>query len=191
VPEARVVLDAPMGGRMTDLYRRFPETLRPELARRGSPPATTRSSRPGSTVVRTGAASRALNGRPRRDHRRGRGMMTGGRILHHLRTTSGTRATAWSSWASRPRGPSAGASSTARGRVRVLGETVAVAAEVHTINGFSAHADAPALDAWWTASEAEVVVPVHGEAGARRAGAAGGGGGRRPRAARLGVDLHL
>jgi metallo-beta-lactamase family protein len=191
LPASRVVLDAPMGGRMTELYRRFPETLRRDLAERlasGDDPFEPAQLR----VARTGVESRALN------HARGAiivagaGMMTGGRILHHLKHHLWDERSSLVVVGFQAEGTLGRRLVDGARRVRVLGETVAVAAEVVTINGFSAHADAPTLDAWWAASGAEVVVPVHGEAAprvelARRVAAAR----RRPRTARLGIDLIL
>ncbi len=53
-------------------------------------------------------------------------------------------------------------------RVRIFGEDIAVRASVHTLNGFSAHADRPALLAWaagFSKPPAQVLV-THGEAAA-------------------------
>jgi metallo-beta-lactamase family protein len=191
VPSARVVLDAPMAGRMTALYRQFPETLLPALRARlaaGEDPfAPARLD-----VVPSAAAARALHRARGVVIIAGAGMMTGGRILHHLRHHLGDARNSLVVVGYQAEGTLGRRIVDGARRVRVLGEALAVAAEVHTINGFSAHADAPALDAWWAASAADVVVPVHGEAPARaslaqRVAAAG----RRPRAARLGVDLTL
>jgi metallo-beta-lactamase family protein len=191
IPTAPVVLDAPMGGRMTELYRRFPETLRPELAERlaaGDDPFEPRH----LTVARSADDSRALNGARGTVIVAGAGMMTGGRILHHLKHHLWDARCSLVVVGFQAEGTLGRRLVDGARRVRILGEPVAVAAEVHTINGFSAHADGPALDAWWAASGAEVVVPVHGESApraalARRVAAAG----RTPRAARLGVDLPL
>jgi metallo-beta-lactamase family protein len=143
-------------------------------------------------VVPSAAAARALHRARGVIIIAGAGMMTGGRILHHLRHHLGDARNSLVVVGFQAEGTLGRRIVDGARRVRVLGEPIAVAAEVHTINGFSAHADAPALDAWWTASAADVVVPVHGEAPARaslaqRVAAAG----RRPRAARLGVDLTL
>jgi metallo-beta-lactamase family protein len=191
VPPAPVVLDAPMGARMTDLYRTFPETLRPELAARlaeGEDPFAPA----GLTTAVRPEDSRRL------DHAHGvvivagAGMMTGGRILHHLARHLGDRASSLVVVGYQAEGTLGRELVEGAERVRVFGKTVRVDAEVHTINGFSAHADAAALDAWLDAADPETVVPVHGEALARAAlGARSTARGRRVVEATLGVDVPL
>ena len=111
----------------------------------------------------------------------GAGMMTGGRILHHLAHHLGDEASSLVVVGYQAEGTLGRTIVEGADRVRIFGKTVPVAAAVHTINGFSAHADADALDAWLDAADPETVVPVHGEASrARRARRAR----HRPRAAR-------
>lgn len=191
LPAARVVLDAPMGERMTDLYRRFPDTLRPEVAARladGDDPF-----RPdGLEVALTPEASRALNQARGVVIIAGAGMMTGGRILHHLKHQAWRERNAIVVVGFQAEGTLGRRIVDGARRVRVWGETVAIAAEVHTVNGFSAHADAAGLDAWWRASGARVLVPVHGEPPARASLAARARAtGVDAREARLGEDLAL
>lgn len=191
IPPARVALDAPMAVRMTELYRAFPETLRPELAARlaaGEDPFA-----PAGLEVVT----RAEDSRRLADARgvvivAGAGMMTGGRILHHLKHHLGRDANALVVVGYQAEGTLGRAIVDGAARVRVLGTTVAVAARVHTINGFSAHADQEGLDAWLAAADPEVVVPVHGEAAARAALAdRAAARGVRVAEAPLGVDVAL
>ncbi|MBW6455026.1 MAG: MBL fold metallo-hydrolase [Trueperaceae bacterium] len=191
IPAARVVLDAPMGERMTALYRRYPQTLRSAIAHRlarGDDPF-----RPARLeVARGGSAAREL-----RDARgvvivAGAGMLTGGRMLQHLVFHLGDPRNALVFVGYQVEGTLGREIVDGARQVRVLGEPVAIAAEVASVHGFSAHADADALDGWWRASGARVVVPVHGETGAREALAgrvlAAGGAVRH---ARLGEPLTL
>ncbi len=191
IPPSRVVLDAPMGERMTELYRRFPHTLRSAIADRlahGDDPFHPA----GLEVARGGGAARDL-----RDARgvvivAGAGMLTGGRMLQHLAFHLGESRNALVFVGYQAEGTLGREIVDGAERVRVFGNEVEVAAEIATVDGFSAHADAPVLDAWWRASRARVVVPVHGEAAAREALAArvvaAGGVARR---ATLGVPLPL
>ena len=168
VPVARVVLDAPMGARMTELYRRHPSTLRQALAVRlvaGDDPFTTE----GFEAARSAAESRALNDARGVIILSGAGMMSGGRILHHLKHHLWDERNALVVVGYQAEGTLGRRIVDGATHVRVMGHTVAVAAEVHTINGFSSHADAPALDAFRSASGARVVVPVHGERASRAA----------------------
>ena len=96
-------------------------------------------------------------------------MCAGGRIRHHLRHNL---------W--RPQASVIFVGYAAQGTlarkiidgakpVEIFGETIAVRAEVHTINGFSAHADQAELLAWHAQTHAERTILVHGEADAMRA----------------------
>ncbi len=191
VPPAPVVLDAPMGARMTDLYRAYPETLRPELAARlasGADPFAP----PGLATVVRPEESRRLNDARGVVIVAGAGMMTGGRILNHLAHHLGDAASSLVVVGYQAEGTLGRAIVEGAQRVRIFGKTVEVAAAVHTINGFSAHADEVALDAWLDAADPETVVPVHGEAIARAALAARSTArGRRVVEAPLGVDVPL
>lgn len=191
VPRSRVVLDSPMGARMTELYRRHPITLRPELAARlaaGQDPFAP----PGFEVTEDADASRRLNDARGVVIVAGAGMMTGGRILHHLRHHLWEPANSLVVVGFQAEGTLGRAIVDGARRVRVHGETVAVAAEVHTINGFSAHADRDAIDAWIEAADPATVVPVHGETGARTAVAERARGrGRRALDVACGADLEL
>jgi metallo-beta-lactamase family protein len=191
IPRARVVLDAPMGERMTELYRRFPQTLRPSVAgrlARGEDPF-----RPERLeIARGGGMARALHGARGVVIVAGAGMLTGGRILQHLRAHLRHPRNALVFVGYQAEGTLGREISDGARRVRLMGQTVPVATEVLSVPGFSAHADAPALDAWWQASGARVVVPVHGEATAREALAARvGAAGRRALQARQGERLAL
>ncbi len=50
--------------------------------------------------------------------------------------------------------------------VNIFGDDIAVRAQIHTINGFSAHADRDHLLAWQRAINPELTVLVHGESAA-------------------------
>lgn len=171
IPRSRVVLDAPMGERMTELYRRFPQTLRPSVAERlarGEDPF-----RPEHLeIARGGGMARALHAARGVVIVAGAGMLTGGRILQHLRVHLRHPRNALVFVGYQAEGTLGREIADGASRVRLFGQTVPVGAEVRSVPGFSAHADAPALDAWWRASGARVVVPVHGEADARHALAA-------------------
>jgi len=94
----------------------------------------------------------------------GSGMCEGGRIQHHLkhnlwRPESSVVFVGFQAEGTLGREIINGAK-----KVSVLGETIAVRAQIHTINGFSAHADRKELLAWLGAFEnrPEIFV-VHGE----------------------------
>jgi len=191
IARCRVVLDAPMGERMTELYRRFPQTLRASVAERlarGEDPF-----RPEHLeIARGGGMARALHAARGVVIIAGAGMLTGGRILQHLRVHLPHPRNTLVFVGYQAEGTLGREIADGARRVRLSGQTVPVAAEVLAVPGFSAHADAPALDAWWQASGARVVVPVHGEAHARHVLAARvAAAGRRALQARRGEPLAL
>ncbi|MFM2106657.1 MAG: hypothetical protein RL338_1689 [Chloroflexota bacterium] len=148
IPALPLYLDSPMASRATGIYRRHPEyfdepTLR--LLREGASPLDY----PHQTVTNDVEASDAI-ARARRPHMiiASNGMLTGGRILGHLRRlvddpdavllfvgfqgsgTLGARLQAGERW------------------VRIGRERREVRCRVRTISGFSAHADEPELLDW-------------------------------------------
>jgi metallo-beta-lactamase family protein len=159
----QVFLDSPMAISATAIFKRYPgyyRTRTSDLFREGQDPF----SLPGLHFTRESSESMAIN--------RivagaviiaGSGMCTGGRIRHHLKNNlarehcsvvfvgyAGERTLA--------RRIIDGARS-----VHIFGEEIAVRARVHTINGFSAHADQAELLGWHAQSRATRTFLVHGE----------------------------
>lgn len=163
VPDLPVFLDSPMAVRMTEVYRHHPEAYRTEVRRvveAGDDPFSPPRFRATADVD----ASRALN-----DLSEpaivvaGSGMMTGGRILHHLKHHLWKPSTQVVVVGYQARGTLGRALVGGAKRVRIHGETIAVRAAVHTIGGLSAHADRDDLDAWLAGSPEAAVHLVHGE----------------------------
>jgi metallo-beta-lactamase family protein len=166
----QVFLDSPMAISATEIFQRHPECYGPELA------ALFRSHQdpfhvPGLHMTRDGSESMALN--------RivggaiilaGSGMCTGGRVRHHLRHNlwrpeAGVVFVGFAAAGTLARRIIDGAS-----HVSIFGEDIPVRAAVHTINGFSGHADQAALLAWRNRIAAvETTILVHGEATAMQA----------------------
>ncbi len=158
-----VFLDSPMAISATEIMRRhvecFDEEARRALAS-GDPFAP-----PGLRFVRETADSIALN--------RitggaiilaGSGMCSGGRVRHHLRQNL------WRTQASVIFVGYAAAGTLARRiidgehAVEIFGEPVQVKARIHTINGFSAHADQAELLTWHASTgKARMTFLVHGD----------------------------
>jgi len=158
-----VFLDSPMAISATEIMRRHPECFDEEARHAlasGDPFAL-----PGLRFSREAADSMALN--------RitggaviiaGSGMCAGGRIRHHLRHNL------WRAQSSVIFVGYAAEGTLAReiidgGRaVEIFGEAVQVNARIHTINGFSAHADQAGLLAWHEATgEPTMTFLVHGD----------------------------
>ena len=163
LPEIPIYFDSPMGVRATEFYQRHSYTLSDEVQKiinAGLDPFKPR----GLQYVTSPEASQKINDIPFCIVIAGSGMCTGGRIIHHLKHG------AWS-----PKNHIIFVGYQAYGtlgrrivdgetNLRIAGEDVAVKAKVHTIGGFSAHADRDDLMLWaknYTTSPLFFV--VHGE----------------------------
>ena len=158
-----IFLDSPMATKMTDLYRICANEFRPSIAatlERGEDPFTPDT----LTFTVTTEASKALN---RRSGEAiiiaGSGMMTGGRILHHLKHNLWRSEAALVIVGYQAHGTLGRLLIDGSERVRIFGEEIVVRAKIHSIGGFSAHADRDDLLAWLEPSEDAKVVLVHGE----------------------------
>ncbi len=92
----------------------------------------------------------------------GNGMLSGGRILHHLRHGLPSSKNAVIITGYQPRGGLGELLISGAEAVRIFGETVQVRARTHTLGGFSGHAGRDELLDWLD-SEQRIVL-VHGEA---------------------------
>ena len=107
----------------------------------------------------------------------GSGMCTGGRVLHHLRHNLGRPACAIIFVGFAAKGTLARRIIDGAAEVAIGDDRIRVRARIHTINGFSAHADQAGLLAWHARTNAARTFLVHGEETAIRAFAAKLGGG--------------
>lgn len=95
----------------------------------------------------------------------GSGMCTGGRIKHHLKHNVWRRECHVIITGFQAHGTLGRALVDGAARIRLWGETVRVAAKIHTIGGLSAHADQAGLMRWYSGfGNRPPVVLVHGEA---------------------------
>lgn len=159
----QVFLDSPMAISATEIYERYPECYKPEaraLFAHGRDPF----SLPGLHFTRETADSVALN--------RisggaviiaGSGMCSGGRVRHHLRYNLARQDCAVIFVGYAARGTLARRIIDGAQTVNLFGEDIPVRARVHTINGFSAHADQAELLAWQRHTAASRTFLVHGE----------------------------
>ena len=159
---ASVFLDSPMAISATEIFRRHPECFDAafsEELQHGDPFAM-----PNLHFSRETAESMAIN------HIEsgaiilaGSGMCNGGRVRHHLkhnlwREKSSIVFVGFAAAGTLARRIVDGASS-----VRIFNEDIHVRAQIWTINGFSAHADQPALLHWLGDAPRRKVLLVHGE----------------------------
>ena len=144
----QVFLDSPMAISATQIFRRHPECFDEEafqVFRSGQDPFAL----PGLHFTRETAESMAINSfRGGAVIIAGSGMCTGGRIRHHLKHNL------WREEASvvfvgyAAQGTPARRIIDGEKTVRILGDEISVRARIHTIGGFSAHADQKELLAW-------------------------------------------
>jgi metallo-beta-lactamase family protein len=172
-PGLPVYVDSPMAVAAIEVYRAHPECYDAEAAALIAGGGDLFGFE-GLHLVRTTAESMALNAiAGGAVIIAGSGMATGGRVRHHLvhnlpRASASVVFVGYAAQGTPARRIIDGAPS-----IMLFGEEVPVRAAVHTINGFSAHADQAELLRWHAkASGAERTVLVHGEPQAMKAFAA-------------------
>jgi metallo-beta-lactamase family protein len=148
IPRLPLYLDSPMASKATEIYRRHPEYFDEEmrllLTRQDSP-----LDYPGAIVTNDVAASRAIKDAPRPYMIvASNGMLTGGRVLSHLRDLidDPTATLLFVGY----QGEGTLGSHLQRGvkRVTIDGELRDVRCRIRSLDGFSAHADEPQLLDW-------------------------------------------
>ena len=163
IPELPVFLDSPMATRMTAAYREHLDRFRPEvrdLADDGIDPFAP----PRFETTVSSDESRALNDLDEPAIvLAGSGMMTGGRIVHHLKHHIWKPETHLIVVGYQASGTLGRALVDGAQRVRLVGDEIAVRGKIHTIGGLSAHADRDDLTAWLADSGDAAVHLVHGE----------------------------
>ncbi|MEF9603569.1 MBL fold metallo-hydrolase [Paracoccus lutimaris] len=169
-PSWQVFLDSPMAISATRIYRRHPDLLKPaiaEMLRSGDDPFRL----PALHFTQDAADSAALN----RIHSgamliAGSGMCTGGRVRHHLRHNLGQADGSVIFVGFAAEGTLARIILDGAKSVKLMGDEIPVRAQIHTINGFSAHAGQGDLLGWHARTGApEITFLVHGEEPARQA----------------------
>ncbi len=163
--DLHVFLDSPMAIDVTQIYGRFPELLSEEARRLTAAGEGQLFLFPGLRMTRSAQESRSIRDIP--DSRvvlAGSGMISGGRILHHLsqeidNPRSSLVFVGFQSEGTLGRRIVDGAKT-----VTLLGRECDVRIGTHFINGFSAHADQGDLLDWCRPMKApETVFLVHGE----------------------------
>lgn len=161
VPTAPVFLDSPLAIKVTRVYESMSDVFGMEvqqLLRRGASPFRTADVRFTESVEESrrinhfeGAATIIA----------GSGMLHGGRILHHMRRHLGDARNSLLILGYQPEGGLGRALIDGRRTVRIYGDDVRVNAGVHTVGGFSGHADRDELLEWL--EEQPRVSLVHGD----------------------------
>jgi metallo-beta-lactamase family protein len=168
-PSMQVFLDSPMAISATEIFARHLEYLQPEAARlfrEGRDPLAL----PGLHFTRERAESVALNNvRGGAIIMAGSGMATGGRVQHHLKHNISRAECSVIFVGFAAKGTLARQIIDGQNPVQILGDDIPVRATIHTINGFSAHADQAGLLKWHGHTGAARTFLTHGEEDTMRA----------------------
>ena len=149
IPHLPLYLDSPMATGATDIYRKyagyFDDEARALLARSETP-----LDYPGAVMVKDGKASQALDETGARPFMvvASNGMITGGRIVQHVKALIGDPAMTLLFVGYQGEGTLGAQLQQGTKQVRIDGQTFDVACQVRSISGFSAHADEPELLGW-------------------------------------------
>ena len=145
VPEIPIVIDSPLAADVQEIVQRHPELYDAETAgalRRGGDPLGMRR----VTLVRDAGESKRLNDRTGTFVTiSASGMCEAGRILHHLRHTVEDPRHTIVIVGYQAEGTLGKRLVDRREEVRILGDFFTLRARIEVLNGFSAHADHPAL----------------------------------------------
>ncbi|MFI4890597.1 MAG: MBL fold metallo-hydrolase RNA specificity domain-containing protein [Steroidobacterales bacterium] len=167
-----IFVDSPMAISATELFRKHREALSPAIAAEfaaGRDPLRP----PRLEFTRDHDASLRINSiAGGAVILAGSGMATGGRVLHHLQRELPHAHSAVVFVGFAARGTPARQIIDGARSVRLYHDSVAVRAEIHTINGFSAHADRGELLSWHQRVRPRRTFLVHGEKTAMAAFAA-------------------
>lgn len=160
----QVFLDSPMAISATEIFERHPECYDEKTAtlfRNGQDPFHL----PGLHFTRETAQSMALNNiGGGAVIMAGSGMCTGGRVRHHLKHNLWRHDSSVIFVGYAARGTLARRIIDGAETVRIFHEEIPVRARIHTIGGFSAHADRDELLSWYRRIDGrEHTVLVHGE----------------------------
>jgi metallo-beta-lactamase family protein len=160
----QVFLDSPMAISATEIFERHPECYNAEtseLFQEGRNPFHLAGLHMSRTAEESMAINQIVSGAI---IMAGSGMCSGGRIRHHLRKCLWRRQCSVIFVGYAARGTLARRIIDGAEVVRIHGEEVPVRANVHTIGGFSAHADQAELLAWHRQTgDPERTFLVHGE----------------------------
>jgi metallo-beta-lactamase family protein len=174
IPMLPLYLDSPMASKATDIYRRHVEYFDSDAAQRERS-GQTPLDYPQQVITNSVHQSEAIAAAPRPYMIiASNGMLTGGRVVGHLRTLIVDPAATLLFVGYQGEGTLGAAIQGGAKRVKVEGQLVDVRCQVRSIAGFSAHADESQLLAWLqgfagSANKPKRVFLVHGDPDAQAA----------------------
>jgi metallo-beta-lactamase family protein len=173
IPHLPLFLDSPMASKATDIYRRHPEYFDDEMKRLLAT-ADDPLDYPGAIITNDPAQSRAIKDTPRPYMIvASNGMLTGGRVLNHLRDLIDDPNATLLFVGYQGEGTLGAHIQRGVKRIAIDGQPCDVRCRVRSLDGFSAHADEPQLLDWvgaFTAGKREgdpgypkAIFVVHGD----------------------------
>lgn len=164
LPECHIFLDSPMATRATDVYRKYSDLLSLECQRNKEKDGTIFNF---EELVYTPdvEGSKAINEIDRRAIIiAGSGMCTGGRILHHFKHRLWNKKNAVIFVGYQAVGTLGRHIVDGARWLKIYHEDILIKASIHTINGFSAHADQKGILKWISQIEdLKQIYLIHGE----------------------------
>jgi metallo-beta-lactamase family protein len=162
IPKAPVFLDSPLAINLTRLYRKHEEYLDDRLR-----DLIDRDVDPfhfdGVEFTRSTEESKEINHAHGAVILAGSGMCQGGRIVHHLRHNLWREEAAVVIVGYQARGTVGRRLIEGAKSIRLHGRDIAVRASIHTVGGFSAHADRDEILQWLEPCRGERALLIHGE----------------------------
>jgi len=164
LPECHIFLDSPMATRATEVYRNYSDLL--------SENCQNIKKRDGSVfdfdeliyTLDVDASKKINDIESRAIIIAGSGMCNGGRVLHHLKNRLWEKKNAVIFVGYQVVGTLGRTIIDGASMVKIYREDIVVKASIHTINGFSAHADQSAIIKWVTQmDDLKTIYLIHGE----------------------------
>ena len=164
LPKCQIFLDSPMATRATDVYREHAQLLSKKCQENKKREGTIFDFENLVYTLDVEASKKINNVDRRAIIIAGSGMCTGGRILHHFKNRLWNRKNALIFVGYQAVGTLGRQIVDGARWVKIYHEDILIKASVHTINGFSAHADQRAIVRWISDIEGlQTVYLIHGE----------------------------
>jgi metallo-beta-lactamase family protein len=163
IPKIPIYLDSPMASKMTQLYMQGKNEFLPDVAAdlvNGVDPFEPETLH---YAVSADDSKKINDLDSQAIIIAGSGMMTGGRILHHLKHNLWRKETSLVVVGYQSEGTLGRLLVDGKKRVKIHGEEITVRAKISTIGGFSAHADQDDLLRWLKPTGTANIYMVHGE----------------------------
>lgn len=165
IPEVPIYMDSPMATAATEIYARYPELLKVDMRGIENDPSF-KVLRRNLRIIHSARESKALNSITEPSIMlSASGMLTGGRVLHHLYNRLPKAENAVILVGFQPVGTRGRNLLNGDSTIRIFGQDVSVNAKVYNIKAMSAHADRNELRDWMGGftDKPKIAFAVHGE----------------------------